>query len=297
MKMRTVSALSLALVFSGLVAAVFSCGEDEWGDGTGGGPNPRDREDAGGDTDAGGQNCPPDCPPAEMVSVPAAAFEMGCNGAVDTECGLNEGPYHGVSVPAFQIDKYEVTAGEFKGCVAAGACTEPTVENPACTYTEEKSRNPVTCVTWRQAKAYCIWAGKRLPTEAEWELAARGTDGRKYPWGNEPLPDCSRAVMRVSMQEVEGCGTGGTMPVGSMPAGAGPFGAMDMVGNAWEFVEDGYHEDYTGAPTDGSAWLSGAGKVVRGGGFDNAASSLRTSARESGAEEGWMINTGFRCAK
>lgn len=302
MKARRVWGVSCLLLLAGLVAALVSCGEDEWGDGNGVQPNPRDRDDTGGGSDGGASECPPDCAPGPMVAVAASAFDMGCNEAVDQECFDNEHPVHGVSVPAFQIDKFEVTAGGFEGCVAAGACAAPTMQNPACTYDQgAKANHPLTCVTWDQANNYCVWAGKRLPTEAEWELAARGTDGRRYPWGNDPVASCTHAVMRDVNVGIEGCNEGGTMPVGSKPAGASPFGAYDMVGNAWEWVEDNYQDNYMGAPNDGSAWLASNpdthGRVLRGGGYDDSNDKMRASVRTGGAGGLEMVNVGFRCAK
>ena len=190
---------------------------------------------------------------------------MGCNVAVDTECQSSENPYHSVTVPAYKIDKYEVTASEYKACVTASGCTAANTTS-GCNYNVAgKESHPINCVDWNQAKAYCTWAGKKLPTEAEWEKAARGTDGRKYPWGNDVL-DCNRAVHSVSP-----CSNTATAAVGSKPAGSSPYGAEDMVGNVWERVEDDWHGDYTGAPVDGSAWVDdprGPSRVWRGGGWD-----------------------------
>lgn len=229
----------------------------------------------------------------DMCDVPASAFMMGCNSAVDTGCSSNEIPYHNVTVPAFKIDKYEVTASEYKACVTASGCTAGNTGND-CNYNKSgKENHPINCVDWTQAKAYCTWAGKRLPTEAEWEKAARGTDGRKYPWGNDAL-DCNRAVHSASP-----CYSPGTAVVGSKPTGASPYGAMDMAGNAWEWVEDWYHTTYTGAPTDGSAWLTPTGttRVGRGGSWTSgSANYLRVSGRGGGPTD-WDIGSGFRCAK
>ncbi|MBI5528088.1 MAG: formylglycine-generating enzyme family protein [Deltaproteobacteria bacterium] len=231
----------------------------------------------------------------DMCDVPAGAFMMGCNVAVDTECYSDEKPYHSVTVPWFKIDKYEVTAAEYKACVTASGCTAAKTES-GCNYNVAgKESHPINCVDWNQAKAYCTWVGKKLPTEAEWEKAARGTDGRKYPWGNDVL-DCNRAVHPVSP-----CSNSGTATVDSKPTGASPYGAMDMVGNVWEWVEDDWHDTYTSAPSDGSAWVDaprGSSRVLRGGGWRNYGSrGLRASVRVNYNPTFRYFYIGFRCSR
>jgi formylglycine-generating enzyme required for sulfatase activity len=219
---------------------------------------------------------------------------MGCNSLEDTECYPDEKPYHSVSVPAFMIDKYAVTTGEYRRCMDAGVCTAPHSGSSCNHGVPDGDRHPINCVDWSQAKAYCAWAGKRLPTEAEWEKAARGTDGRKYPWGNDSL-DCDHAVWNYSK-----CGNLGTAPVGSKPAGSSPYGAEDMIGNVWEWVEDWYHDGYAGAPSDGGAWLTPPGtlRVVRGGSWLAASPIfLRVSYRSRDEPWVWSAYHGFRCAR
>ena len=153
----------------------------------------------------------------------------------------------------------------------------------------------MNCVDWNQASAFCTWSGKRLCTESEWEKAARGTDGRLYPWGNEGV-SCAYAVTD------DKCGVHGTLPVGSKPAGASPYGALDMAANVAEWVEDDYHSSYDGAPSDESAWVDSpraASRVQRGGGWNTIGwfPPLRASSRypEDPAYGGY--HGGFRCCR
>ena len=230
----------------------------------------------------------------DMCDVPGGPFMMGCNEAVDTECVAEEKPYHAVDVPSFKIDKNEVTTFEYGLCTQTGACTRP-ITGGQCAYAVSgMEHHPVDCVTWEQAKAYCTWAGKRLPTEAEWEKAARGTDGRKYPWGNTGL-DCNHAV-----QNSTGCEYAGTAPVGSTPAGASPYGVEDMCGNVMQWVEDDWHHNYQGAPVDGSAWVEhtrGSYRVYRSAIYGCLGTvNFRSSFRGELHATGWFGAGGFRCA-
>jgi formylglycine-generating enzyme required for sulfatase activity len=149
----------------------------------------------------------------EMVRVPAGEFTMGSKGGHS-----DEKPEHRVYLEEFYIDKYEVTVAQYRACVEAGACTAPSTGQYYNWGRSERENHPINGVDWDQAQAYCGWAGKRLPSEAEWEKAARGTDGRTYPWGNA-TPTCGYAVMS---QGGDGCGQDSTWPVGSKPSGASP---------------------------------------------------------------------------
>ena len=198
-----------------------------------------------------------------MVSVPAGRFWMGCNEEVDTECWDDEKPGRTVEVAAFQIDKTEVTVAAYRACVSAGKCSPPSTGN-ACTWDQSgKEQHPVNCVDWAQAQAYCAWAGKRLPTEAEWEKAARGTDRRKYPWGNQGYKTAGR-VANIA-DETSGLawkldgyddGYSQTAPVKSYPDGASPYGALDMVGNVWEWTADWYDSGRKYRSVRGGSWYS-----------------------------------------
>jgi formylglycine-generating enzyme required for sulfatase activity len=231
--------------------------------------------------------------PSEMVLVPAGAFPMGCDGANPAEnCNWWEQPLHSVEVSAFQIDKVEVTNGRYKVCVEAGDCLPPS--QTSVVFYDDYYDNPlyddypVVFVGWEQAHAFCAWAGKRLPTEAEWEKAGRGaTDTRKYPWGNEP-PDATKTNWGS---------TKGIDPVGSYPAGASPYGVLDMAGNVWEWVSDWFRPDYysVSPAKDPQGPDSGSGHILRGGSWIATDGPNRLATR--GGQTGGFDSLGFRCAK
>lgn len=223
---------------------------------------------------------------AVMVQVPAGEFAMG------SDENDYEKPIHTVYLDAFSIDKYEVTNAQYKQCVDAGKCSppsEPGSFSRTWYYGVPMYNNyPVVRVSWEDAKRYCEWVGKRLPTEAEWEKAARGTDGRLYPWGN---------TFNASKANSSEGKKGDTTAVGSYPAGASPYGALDMVGNVEEWVAD-WVDDYPNSfqrnPTGpGSGFLRGR----RGCSFICPTEDVRVTYRGGHVptfSDSW---TGFRCAK
>lgn len=244
-------------------------------------------------------------PCAEMIAIPAGPFWMGCDAQHDPACRPEELPYHEVTLDAFEIDRCEVDAASYAACVDAGACPFNEVEGLAnCSHIAGGQGDlPVNCVTWSAAADYCAWAGKRLPTEAQWEKAARGTDERIYPWGDD-APGCELAVMNE--EGLAGCDEGRASPAGSRPAGASPYGLFDMAGNVAEWVADDYAADYYAEspaqnPT-GPQPVAAAAKVTRGGGWTSelASGALRSAARGALPQDSPASaseSVGFRCVR
>ncbi len=239
-----------------------------------------------------------------LVYVPVGEFLMGTRD--DQEGGSDELPQHTVYLDAFWIDKTEVTAAQYRRCVETGACSAPDLGG-YCTYDADgKSDHPINCVDWDQATAYCAWTGRRLPTEAEWEKAARGADGRIYPWGDawdvQTAPRFNFSDKNdptgPSTDEVDD-GFATTAPVGRFPAGASPYGALDMAGNVWELVADWYDENtYTTAPRENPIGPgTGSTRVLRGGSWKYSADDVRAAlrCRDSPGSRGGFV--GFRCAR
>ncbi len=246
----------------------------------------------------------------EMVYVPSGSFMMGSSDELldwvlnqdwCTSCKKymveSEQPQHEVYLDAYWIDKYEVTNAQYALCVADGVCTEserlksPTrsdyYSNP------EYADFPVTGLVWHEARDYCEWAGGSLPTEAQWEKAAQGTDGRSFPWGDE-APTCKLANFKF---DGESC-VGDTAPVGSYPKGASPYGALDMAGNAWEWVLDGPGGNvYENGPFVNPVGIGGSDNhMIRGGSWEYPEVRMRTQYRTS-VDQHWGLNSmGLRCA-
>jgi formylglycine-generating enzyme required for sulfatase activity len=229
---------------------------------------------------------PPPLAPTEraaikLVPVPGGKFFYGCSEALNGVCHDHEESGVLDSLPTFSIDRTEVRINEYERCVEIGVCSEPDVGDRCNWDVAGRGDHPVNCVDWEQAQTYCAWVGKRLPTEREWEKAARGTDGRSYPWGND-VATCERAVM--VQRDAEGCGKGSTWPVASREQGRSPYGLFDMAGNVLEWT---------------STWQdSEDGKqVLRGGSWRSFALPVRASFRQRVDARVRDGRVGFRCAQ
>lgn len=236
-------------------------------------------------------------PPPNMVRVTKGEFIMGSDdvdrAAKAMQYGdrkpwyANERPSHKLSLPEFYIDKYEVTNADYRKFVEAAGHRAPFHWQNG--FPEDRADHPVILVSWSDAKTYCEWAGKRLPTEAEWEKAARGTDGRQFPWGDD-----------FSLDKVNTSGEyQGTTRVGMFADGVSPYGAMDMAGNVQEWTEDWYKQ-YTKNDFEDKDYGEKF-KVVRGGSWGGMGhyivkTYVRTSYRNIAPPEGFYDDVGFRCA-
>ena len=233
-----------------------------------------------------GEAFPTDPRDVPMALVPAGEFMMGSTLKPD------EKPVHRVYLNAFSMDKYHVTVGQYaKYLEATGAEAPPEWE---IMNEPRHQKRPVVNVSWSDAATYCKWAGKRLPTEAEWEKAARGTDGRLYPWGNEPP-----TRLHANFGKKEWAYHMALVPVGMFEMGKSPYGIYDMAGNAWEWVNDWYdHDYYKKSPMKNPQGpTTGKSKVVRGGNWLYVQDFLRSSFRFNADPSGRQFGYGFRCAK
>lgn len=221
-----------------------------------------------------------------MVEIPAGPFTMGSN-AGDPE----DAPGHEVDLPAFEIDKFEVINVDYATFVEATGYTTFAEQGGYAGWRDEweegEDNHPVVRVTWADAEAYCTWLGKRLPTEAEWEKAARGDDERRFPWGNDWNP---------AKANVKETGLRGTTAMGSFGEGASPYGVEDIAGNVWEWTADWY-QAYPGNNT-ADDYYGEKFRVTRGGGWFDEEPQLTTFNRNAAdPQKTANDDLGFRCAR
>lgn len=260
--------------------------------------------------------------------IAAGSFRMG-SPPEEKDADPDERPLREVTLRAYCMDVTEVTVAQYARCAAEakdGVTCSPasaTVVSRALSADDvlfwskfcnagrkDAGDHPVNCLDWKQADTYCRWAGGRLPSEAEWEYAARGQDGRKYPWGNEPPAadrlnacgaECAENGAALGRKDKKSMHNGNdgaeaTAAVGKYPAGKSPFGVLDMAGNVWEWTADGYAA-YDPALTDNPVQAARPARVVRGGHWLNVSqASPRAANRESRPEEKRLEDVGFRCA-
>jgi formylglycine-generating enzyme required for sulfatase activity len=224
--------------------------------------------------------------PVGMVFIAGGSFWMGNNAGV-----YNEKPMRRVKLSAYWIDRYEVSVGDYLQCVKAEHC-KPAGKKHGCNgHHADRLNHPINCVNWFDARRYCAWKGKRLPTEAQWEKAARGKTPQLYPWGHDS-PSCNLANYRS-------CQIGGTTPVGSKAKGRSPYGLYDMAGNVWEWLRDRFDPQfYQKGPVQDPFSKSGAQtRVIRGGSWDDPPDRIHSTFRA----DFWPYNrantVGFRCVK
>jgi formylglycine-generating enzyme required for sulfatase activity len=246
-----------------------------------------------------------------LVCVSAGEFLMGA-AEDDPFAKDDEKPQHRVYLDAYWIDRTEVTNVNFGKCIAAGVCHPKQYDKTATTFIPyaihpDYQDYPALVYEFEPVADYCQWASRQLPTEAQWEKAARGTDARLYPWGNAPL-DCTQAnylacdIIKSTDSTAPRCGYSNhckTTQVDDYLIGASPYGVLNMAGNVWEWVADWYQADYyTNSPTKNpSGPTDGDQRVIRGGGAKSLDQELRTTNRASGAPEHFMDGQmGFRCA-
>lgn len=234
------------------------------------------------------------------IEIPAGSFTMG-------KGGLDSWPAHRVAVRAFRLAMTLVTNRQYRACVEAGVCAAAHVSDRKCQVWDgtqwtsqlpasfQGDDQPVVCVDWEQARVFSAWVGGRLPTEAEYEYAASAGKGWMFPWGDEGAT-CERAVFNDGGY---GCAKNATWPVCSKTPGNAERGLCDMAGNAWEWMQDSYHDSYDGAPADGSAWEdpASARKVRRGGSWRDRQGDLTSFDRNYSLENARASELGFRPAR
>lgn len=242
--------------------------------------------------------------------ISGSSFKMGCDLAQEGHCEEDNIPVHEPNISTFAIDILEVNVEKYEQCIAEGACSnnnslEPHYRTSTDSYScnignNERKNHPANCITWFGAEAFCKWAEMRLPTEAEWEKAARAENIKIYPWGDTPLPDCDHAIIKTASS---GCGYGVTFPIGTTLLGISQFGVFDMGGNVSEYVSDWYEKGFYSTTNASEQDVKGPKependkfKVCRGGSYLYDERRVRTAFRSACKMDDPAIDFGFRCA-
>jgi formylglycine-generating enzyme required for sulfatase activity len=221
----------------------------------------------------------------EMIKIPSGSFKMGSN-----DGDKDEKPVHHVRVKSFYMSKTEVTVGQYRACVKAGSCSKPSTGLYCNWDKSDREDYPINCVGWDQVRAFAKWAGGDLPTEAQWEYAARGGQGNRYKYaGSNNADKVGWFTKNINDKR--------TRPVGQKKKNG--YGLFDLSGNVHEWTLDKWHSNYDGAPTDGTAWTSGGSsdRVIRGGGWDDLASRLRVAYRYDCPPSYRYYGLGFRIVR
>lgn len=234
--------------------------------------------------------------PGGMVTVPAGEFIMGSDPRKDPAAGPQEQPLHRVTLDTFEIDRYEVSNVEYLRFVLSTGASWPQFWR-AKPFPDKMATHPVINVSWQEADAYCRWTGKRLPTEAEWEKAARGSDGRMFPWGDEPAGWIKSNIAHPGSKR------GAKYPplanINRYDKGVSPYGVYQLAGNVSEWVSDWFDPDYyrLGINENPQGPKTGELKVFRGGSWNEDPEVARSAGRNGGEPTRKSYLTGFRCAK